>query len=96
LTGNQFFFNKSTVFFVRYSYHVDQSHLNSFTASGGHDCQLLNKLLWRLASSLISVCFQRFIAIKIAEIFCSVIGHGIGGKDIPINMERLAESQSLE
>jgi len=25
-----------------------------------------------------------------------VIGHGIGGKCIPINMARLAESQSLE
>jgi len=65
------FFNKSTVFFVRYSCHVDQSRLNSFTSIGGHDCQLLNKLLWCLVSSLISVCFQRFIAIKIAEIFCS-------------------------
>jgi len=26
----------------------------------------------------------------------SVIGHGIGGKDIPIYMARLAESQLLE
>jgi hypothetical protein len=26
----------------------------------------------------------------------TVIGHGIGGKYIPINMARLAESQSLE
>jgi hypothetical protein len=26
----------------------------------------------------------------------SVIGHGIGGKYIPINMARLAESKSLE
>ncbi len=39
------------------------------------------------------VCIVHFLALILSV---TVIGHGIGGKHIPANMARLAESQSLE